>query len=366
MSNKLKEIFSNQMFDLGGTIKFINQDSYDRFQDALQLVYKDGETVEVDGVSEIDIHIKTGNIVLPSVSNANFSHVIIGPCNEFIPLTVMVGYDERTVVFNRYQTENAVIFETGKNGILFLKLSFPAGTTDVNVTYQLQIENAKHVKDISESLYIALAIIKRLFKSDIDEIDNRLDTDMDFLDNMKKSFQLTGVFFDRLVALEKELNLQFAPSLIQNIEDNVHDVEELFLLLVEKKVIRLNAKFTPTEATGIRLESNITEPEVGKNIDLIFNGECIYSIYGKDIHIYTANLLSNAVITKIQVFNNITNVLYGDADSNPMYISFSGFKTQEEAYQETKKIMSRKLEYTHALTTDEYYKSLRFDTNNIS
>ena len=47
-------------------------------------------------------------------------------------------------------------------------------------------------------------------------------------------------------------------------------------------------------------------------------------------------------------------ILYGDTDSKPMYISFSAFKTKEEAEQEGDNILQHDEVYINALTSNAY------------
>lgn len=49
-----------------------------------------------------------------------------------------------------------------------------------------------------------------------------------------------------------------------------------------------------------------------------------------------------------------TKIYYGDVDSNPMYISYRAFKTEEEASQELKTILEREESYAKALTFGEH------------
>ena len=47
-------------------------------------------------------------------------------------------------------------------------------------------------------------------------------------------------------------------------------------------------------------------------------------------------------------------ILYGDTDGKLMYISCTGFKTEEEAIAESGEIMNKRDFYTEALTVAEY------------
>ena len=47
-------------------------------------------------------------------------------------------------------------------------------------------------------------------------------------------------------------------------------------------------------------------------------------------------------------------ILYGDTDSKPMYISFSAFKTSQEAKRELDTILEHDEIYVNALTSNVY------------
>lgn len=63
------------------------------------------------------------------------------------------------------------------------------------------------------------------------------------------------------------------------------------------------------------------------------------------------------IIKKIEkTEDGSTKILYGDSDSQPMYISYMGFKTVDEAKQEMKIVMEHKDRYVDALTFNEHMK----------
>ena len=73
------------------------------------------------------------------------------------------------------------------------------------------------------------------------------------------------------------------------------------------------------------------------------------------VTLHTANLLVNALVKDIQECDDGTvKILYGDTDSKPMYISFSAFKTKEEAEQEGDNILQHDEVYINALTSNAY------------
>ena len=352
MPNKLKNVFSNKMFELGGSLHFKDMEAQNAFLNALKIVQDEGRMVKVDGVSSISTSAKDGDMEYPFMVEGEVTDVFIGPSFDKIPITFNTACGERTVNFRRYKITNKVILETGQSEIVFFKFAFTKGGHNITFTYRMQSQFAKKTKDVAESYCSALGILNHFFKPDKEQVTTE---SLKKLHDIKKSFQTTFSFWKKLSLIENELNLSFDPAQIGNISENVQDVEELFLLLVEKKVVRLDAKVT---STGIILEPDAHIPDVGKAIDITFMGDNTYSICGQSIVIYTANLLSNAIIKEMTADENgVTKILYSDTDSMPMYISCTGFKTSEEAETENSLIMKSKglkKKYIGAFTTNEY------------
>jgi len=99
-------------------------------------------------------------------------------------------------------------------------------------------------------------------------------------------------------------------------------------------------------------------PEAGSKLDITFISKIEYTMYGQKISVHTANLLSNAIVKQFEENEDGSKkILYDDTDSQPMYISYMGFKTIDEAKKEMSTIMEHKERYTDALTFNEYMSS---------
>lgn len=356
MSNKLKDVFSNKMFEMGGNLSFLNQEAHNKFLEALEIVYDEGRTVKVDGVSAISTYVKDGNMIYPLMVESIPTELVVGPSVESIFIRIDTVCGKKSIKLQRYQTKSNIVLESIENAIVFLKFVFEKDRHQVQFTYRKQVQFAKKVKDVAESYCIAMGILNYFFipYNEQDAFDN-----MDSLHMLKQAFQMAYSFWNKLSLIEEELALSFLPEKIDSIEENMRDVEELYLLLIEKKVVRMDAKLTSTDSTGITLATKEQALEIGQAIDLTFTGDISYSIYEQNITIYTANLLSNAKIKEIsETENGEARILYDDTDSMPMYISCTGHKTSNEAKEESSLIMrdkERTKKYREALTVNEYY-----------
>lgn len=354
MPNKLKDVFSKKMFEMGLNLQFQDAESKAKFEKAMEIAFDEGRPVEVAGVSVINTSIKAGDMIYPHTIDGNIGRVVLYPYNERIKKELDTIYGKKTVYFRKSQTKSEICIETGEDKAVFLKLAFAKGGHTANFTYRMQFNKFTQVSNIAEDLCTAISIINFWFE---DGSHLAVAEDRNGLENIRKSFQITFSFFDKLAAIEQEVQLSFDPAQINSIDDHATEVEELYLLLIKKIPIRLDAKLTSTESTGITLEQPLQDLEIGAEIAITFTGESVYSLFGQSISVYTANFLFNAIIQEIITEDNdSTKILYGDVDSKPMYISFRGFKTGEEAEIERQSMLKNREIYKSAITASKHLK----------
>lgn len=347
MSNDLKSTFSDDTFDMGGKLKFKDLKSKNEYLKALESVFEEGKVVEVDGISEISTNIKFGDVSYPLPVYTDLGHIIVGPSVEPVTLTVNTKLGKRELFLRRYRINKGLVLETNNDEIIYMKFFVEAQKSKViNFSFRFQPEKANTIAEVIESLNVALGAINYCFSPD--DSDNIL-SGSDDLQRMIQSFHGTLSVFEKLNQLEEALHISFKPAEVGNTGEIYQDVNELFYLLVKKCAIRLNAKLEVGDHTAITLASDMSTLKVGASIDLTFFGKIAYSICNQHILVYTVNLLSNAVVKSISTDGSgETKVLYDEVDSKPMYISYTGFKTEEEAHAEEEIIMKNKDKYVKA------------------
>lgn len=342
MQNKLKDVFSNKKYEFGVRLLFKDPESKEKFIEALQTMEREGRAVNVEGVSKISTNIKDGQLSYPFLVENDISSVTVSPSVKPMPITVDTECGEKVIDMESYPTHNGFVLKTGNEEAVFLKFDCNVQDGTINFLYRMQPEFADCLKTIIEKLTAALGLVNSMFRSD----------GSDAVAEMKKHLQMEHIFLSKMNKIEKFFNVLFDTSKLNGLNDSdVRDIEELYTLLIEKKPVRLNGKLTSTETTGIKFKSDVEIPKVGSNIDLTFTNKVIYSICGQNITVYTANILLNAVVKQILTDDNgETKVLYSDEDRKPMYISYTGFKTEDEAKQEFKVLTENKQKYVEALT----------------
>ena len=117
----------------------------------------------------------------------------------------------------------------------------------------------------------------------------------------------------------------------------------------------MNAKLTSTDSMSVDMKYTETPLTIGSKIVLTFLSDIKFNFLKQTITLHTANLLINALVKDIQKSDDGTvQILYGDTDSKPMYISFSAFETVEEARHEENTILQHDEIYVNALTSNAY------------
>ena len=176
------------------------------------------------------------------------------------------------------------------------------------------------------------------------------------LSDVKRYFHCYESFLRRLNAIESKLSISIPPILLNDLpREEQQDIDELYLLLCEKKVVRLNAKLTSTDSMSVDMKYTETPLTIGSKIVLTFLSDIKFNFLKQAITLHTANLLINALVKDIQKSDDGTvQILYGDTDSKPMYISFSAFETVEEAKHEENTILQHDEIYVNALTSNAY------------
>lgn len=354
MPNRIKDIFTNEMFDMSAHLRFKDEDAYNSFLAALESVQEEGRTVPIDGVISISTEIKHQGTTYLVEEQTNISHFVVGPSFEPFSFPLQVGEQEKEITFWRNIAKNKIIIKTNDDAIVFFQFTFIPNENIHTINYRIQFEKATTIEEVAESYCLANALLTKLYRPEAPHVDKQ---EAISIINVKNYFRYHESFLRRLIAIEKILDLSISPVLLKDLpREQQQDIDELYLLLILHKTVKLNGKLTSTDATAITINEGLSSSVVGSAIDMTFSDTIDYDFLGQSVKLYTANLLTNAVVKEIQTeADGKIKLLYGDTDSKPMYISFSAFKTLEEASAELETIMNQKREtYLNAPTSASY------------
>ena len=353
MPNLLKSIFSNDDIKYEGTLVFKDHDSQKRFYEALETAYKEGRAVNVDGIESISTNVNSNDSSYPIEAHDQICKFMVFPSFDYLPFEVTVDGEKKSITLIRKDLRDRIVLETVPNSVVTLSLSFlKENIHKAHISFTKHYENAKTVKDVSEGLIIAVSVLSFFFgKGNTSSTEKESITLPDVIDH----FQLSSVLFERLSAIEEELEIAIPPAALNSItNENIADINELFVLICQKKAMRTSFKLTSMDAANLLKNEESKKPLLGSELFLTFMGKLDYELFGKTISLHTVCAAINAVVKEIIYGEGTVKIIYGDTDTKPMYVSIKAFKTEDEATIEAADAMSHKEDYITAKTCREY------------
>lgn len=360
MSNKIKEIFSNDTFKMNGRLRFENEEAYKNFISALELVYAEGRVVPLEGIASVATEVIHQGATFPLGEHVNITNFIVTPSEE--PTTIHLDGD-KSIILLRTQTRDKIILCSERNSIVSFCFTFLRSENKHTINYKVQFDNAGSIEEVKESFILSEELLERFYPMTNKNVD---EAEEESILGIKEYFRLYKSFFERLCIIEKLFEFNFSPNLLNDLSfEEQQDIDELYLLLHQKRIIRLNEKLITTNETAVTINNNNSDSKIniGDKLMLTFLNTIEFNFLKQKVLLHTANLLVNAIVKDIQKDDNEgTKILYGDTDSKPMYISFSAFRTKEEAMQEMENITQHHKSYENALTSRAYIKKF-YSTN---
>lgn len=349
MANKLRSIFSKEMYNIGLELGFEDENASREFQKILNVISEEGRSIEVKGINSLKTKISDENMSYPIAESDKIKYLVAGPSYKEIPFDYDTRYGKKRTVLKGYRINKASVAETDENQIVYFRFEHPDDSKTFKLTYKIQPHFAMSINEIIESCYTSINFI--------DQIINSKGKKHSLINNMKKTILDNAVYYNQMLCIEQRLDVTFKPALLAKEEYISADIEELYCLLEKGAVIRFDAKLSADDTTSINILENNKEIKVGEVIRLTFYSCTSYDILGYKFSIHNANLLSNAIVKEIeQLDGGKVKIVYDQNDSQPMFISYKGFLTEQAAIEEIKKIMQNVEEYQNALTVRELLK----------
>lgn len=337
MANKLKGLFSKKPTPLSITMSFDTPESRQNCLEVLAEVREKGGVMPVEGVTSIETTIKDGTKSYPIDEKAHPVQVMVGIPPEIINLPIETECGRKTIELQKFRTNKAIILKTLPGSVVSLSLEF-LSEKNVSLSTTAQIEKAKTVNEVAECYDILIGILKCFIKPA--DLIVPLEAQEE-VTRIKRTFRTRYLFWKKLSALEEEFRTTFKPSDIQNAEDDFLKIEELYLMLIEHKVIRQNRKVTSLDSVRPTCNAEFELPQIGQELGLSFSGKAVYQIGKHSLEVYTANFVLRAKVKVIvEDGDKIKTIFYDDTDSEPMYITSTGYHTAKEADKENEAILN--------------------------
>ena len=346
MSNKLKQLFSEEGEKYTETITFNDFESYKAFGEALEKVYSTGQSQIIEGVKSIQSSLVDGDSKYPIDSEYSIIQVVIGLCADLIHWPVQVDNHTVNIEFYKKNSKNFIELTSVKKDIFDITITVYIKENKTVFKYNLYPEKAKNIIELIREYKTVKALIMSLFK-------NR--TDIPEYKDMVSFFSHSICYLERLHELEQVLKINILPSETENEEDKDLVIEKLYLLLVKQKKIRSNDRLN-------FIKADVFGGNIGQEVFTAYTDKIGYNLFGQTITVYIVNSIFNAIVSEIDdVEDKSKKVYFSDTDAKPMYRVYSGFLSQKDAIEEQNNIRFKIQEYKEAKKIDEYLKDLIAD-----
>ena len=355
MVNKLKSIFSNTPLETEQKIELRDQESYENFMQAIRNATISGEWEDVVGNITGQIFLKIGECAYPISEENAFEKLRI----RFRSLQLPIPTEEQNekIYATFYKDKDKIVIES-IGELVKLKITL-LQNDEAKIAFSCDLEKAKCIEDIVKNFKNAITLLDYVFKGADDSCgSDEYTEEVLTLKDFKIRFHNACVFWEKVGALEQKTKKKFDLSQIEISNDIIKLVEELYYLLVENKIIRLDAKLSDGKIEGKKKKNDDDFLKEGVPFSITFLNTYTYFFAGNEIKVYAVNYLLDAVIKEIhQADGEIFEVIYGDSETSPMYISFTGFLEENEAKREHEFLDSsdtRKQEYKMAMFLNDY------------
>ena len=169
------------------------------------------------------------------------------------------------------------------------------------ITYRVQPEKAESIEDIIEYYDKIIAFFDILFEVPVENMSDDIDTkDLDSIKLIKNYFNKSILLWKKLRFLEKEFEITVDPlKLHQDSERCWREVEQLYIIIKDKKVIRVDIKLIDVTGNNLNIDQQEKNIKVGTVLDITFIEKKKFDLWGNIIELYMANFLTNAVVQEI-------------------------------------------------------------------
>ena len=326
MGNKLKDLFTEKPDELTGIIHFANRDSYQKFVDKMDEVYIDGKPARVDGIESIQFNMNDGNNQYQIEEQKHIKHVIMYPYPEEINIPIEIRGKQEQFVFHRKILQDKIELITPVGAIVEVSMILDTKKENVRLTYTTHDERAKDIQELIYAYERMHALIDSLYTKDINN---------DEKNRMQLYFKESIAYFHRLEELSTSLGICIEPALIKTEKDSEGIIPRLYLLCVKKSKIRSNDRLNSIS------EVSVMECEIGQEVMTSQICKEDYELFNKKVTIYTVSCIFNAIVSKIEKDKEGTMTIYfTDSDIKPMYRSYSGHLTLQEAEKESEELFN--------------------------
>lgn len=205
VANKIRDIFSDDMYNIEGKIRFRDEGAHKKFLSALDIVQAEGRVVPVEGITSLSTKIVDKNTKYPIAEDDHIIDVVVGPSIENVSIPVLTRNGEKNFEIGRYFTTENAVLESKEQAVVWFKFVIPKDKSKHKVSYRVQFQYAQSTEEVADEFELAEAFLSTLYKQEDNGID---ETGTVAINDVKKYLATSAAFLRRLVAVEQELGVK--------------------------------------------------------------------------------------------------------------------------------------------------------------
>lgn len=351
MPNKLRDIFTKKPLERKTRFEFFDEAGYVSFIEGLKKVGAEGCPVEVKGVKAVHNTVGNGTVNYSDECETEIVKSFICPYSESLVVKLNTEFGEEELCLNRIHINNGFLIKVSIGEVINFTLKSNLQVYETTFSYKTNLKNAKTVNDLKRNMASACAFCRYIFKNEneLKRITTDDETQITNIKGVLDHFDNSLRIFKHLDYINERFKLNILPSEF-NESNNYEDVEELYYAL-KGAPIRSTESFSSLKSGVREIDVEKKDDILGMAVNLTFPGTVTYDILGREVTLYSANFLCNAVVAEFEENGEDrgTVMLKPGADKS-MYMSYTVYETPEEVNKGLKEILNRRDEYYNAPT----------------
>lgn len=194
-----------------------------------------------------------------------------------------------------------------------------------NLNMYIDNKKAKKVKDVITAYKLYEALINNRLLINGVPFDYKHDISNDKMDGVQLGLEL----YEKLYSLEKEMNINFDPSVDTELED-LYYVNGLYSSIIKGKPFIDNSVLGSVTVTKEDNKDIIRKAEQNNTFVFVLSGNLKLTIFGQDITVYYIKIANNLKIKKYKPVNNKNIRLLFEDNNDKQETVCMLYKTEQE------------------------------------
>lgn len=334
MGNKLRSMLNHKDENYTLTVHFKNEKEKNEFLDVIEYIDTYGEPRKVSFSPSIDITKNINESQYLLEKNKTIEKVMLTPVCDMISLKLDLDGHADKIDFIRIVSKKFVRLKSKNMSLFKINIEFALEEYKMRLTYKYELLDDVTLQNLvyESKKFVALleVLLKKGFQSEqLLEIRKLFKQSSNYYQRIKELLNVFSIETDSKTAIN-ESNLNFV-------------IEEMYLLLVQKKIVKKNDKLNYIST------ADVESPQVGQELFASYIDKCVFSFANQNRNFYIVKCVFGARIKSIEESEAGKKLIYFEEKKDkPMFMSYSAYLTEEEAQFEIEHIIDKHEEYIHA------------------